>query len=248
MAGIHFVSGEKGGVGKSVMSRLLAQYFIDHAIEFRGFDTDQSHKSFTRFYAPHITQIQINDIESLDQIIEAVAENPECHIIVDLAAQTSSALNQWMADCEFIEIIKELGATPYFWHVMDDGRDSLTLLGKLITTLGDQVSYVVVQNFGRGKHFDELASSANLKLAKYHMAKSFTLAALHSNAMHKIDMKNTSFSNAIEDKTILGIAERQRVKVWLKRAYSQMDKLLAPPSQPSYSSTRRASEAIPEAI
>ena len=27
---IHFIGGEKGGVGKSVMARLLAQYWIDH--------------------------------------------------------------------------------------------------------------------------------------------------------------------------------------------------------------------------
>jgi len=29
---IHLIGGEKGGVGKSMVSRLLAQYFIDHQI------------------------------------------------------------------------------------------------------------------------------------------------------------------------------------------------------------------------
>src|SRR5687767_1308445 len=31
MANIHLIGGEKGGVGKSLVSRLLAQYFIDHS-------------------------------------------------------------------------------------------------------------------------------------------------------------------------------------------------------------------------
>ena len=35
---IHLIGGEKGGVGKSLVSRLLAQYFIDHSISFLGFD------------------------------------------------------------------------------------------------------------------------------------------------------------------------------------------------------------------
>ena len=51
MASINFIGGEKGGVGKSVVARLLAQYFIDRRRAFTGFDTDRSHTSFTRFYA-----------------------------------------------------------------------------------------------------------------------------------------------------------------------------------------------------
>ena len=30
MATIHLIGGEKGGVGKSLLARILAQYFIDH--------------------------------------------------------------------------------------------------------------------------------------------------------------------------------------------------------------------------
>ena len=50
---IHLIGGEKGGVGKSMVSRLLAQYFIDRQIPFIGFDTDRSHGSLLRFYAEY---------------------------------------------------------------------------------------------------------------------------------------------------------------------------------------------------
>ena len=50
MSSINFIGGEKGGFGKSVTARVLAQYFIDHSRPFVGFDTDRSHSSFTRFY------------------------------------------------------------------------------------------------------------------------------------------------------------------------------------------------------
>ncbi len=42
MAGIEFIGGEKGGVGKSVVARVLAQYCIDKGQPFIGFDTDRS--------------------------------------------------------------------------------------------------------------------------------------------------------------------------------------------------------------
>lgn len=36
MANIHLVGDEKGGVGKSMVARLLAQYLIDPSIPFLG--------------------------------------------------------------------------------------------------------------------------------------------------------------------------------------------------------------------
>jgi len=49
MTRLHFIGGEKGGVGKSVVARLLAQYFIDRQVPLLGFDTDMSHGSLLRF-------------------------------------------------------------------------------------------------------------------------------------------------------------------------------------------------------
>ena len=46
---IHLIGGEKGGVGKSLVARILAQYMIDRAIPFVGFDTDRSHGALLRF-------------------------------------------------------------------------------------------------------------------------------------------------------------------------------------------------------
>ena len=43
MAHIHFIGGEKGGVGKSLVARVLAQCLIDRNLPFLGFDTGRSH-------------------------------------------------------------------------------------------------------------------------------------------------------------------------------------------------------------
>ena len=69
-AQIHLVGGEKGGVGKSLTARLLAQYFIDHDIPFLGFDTDRSHGALLRYYADYASPIVPDDYESLDAIVE----------------------------------------------------------------------------------------------------------------------------------------------------------------------------------
>ena len=92
MANIHLIGGEKGGVGKSLVARILAQYLIDHESPFLGFDTDRSHGSLMRFYAGYASPVVIDRYESLDAIIEAAAEQPDRRVLVDLAAQTHEAL------------------------------------------------------------------------------------------------------------------------------------------------------------
>src|SRR4051794_24656834 len=98
MANVHFIGGGKGGVGKSVVARVLAQYLIDNHLPFLGFDTDRSHGSLLRFYAAYASPVVVDSYESMDAIVEAAIEQPEKRILVDLAAQTHELLVKWMDD------------------------------------------------------------------------------------------------------------------------------------------------------
>jgi len=228
MASINFIGGEKGGVGKSVTARALAQYFIDKGTAFTGFDTDRSHHSFNRFYADYASPVVVDRYEGLDLIASAFEDNPQQSVIVDLAAQTSAALATWIKDASLMELFAEMGVTVNLWHVMDDGRDAVDLLGRLVDTYGQGPNYVVVQNHGRGSDFVLLSESYALQKAQEHGAYVIELPRLHDACMRKIDQNNTSFWKAIHDKDssdALGMLERQRVKTWLKNCYDVFDKL-----------------------
>jgi cellulose biosynthesis protein BcsQ len=95
MSKIHFVGGEKGGVGKSVLARLLAQYHIDRGLPFTAFDTDRSHGALLRFYGDFSRPMVLDDFESADQLMEAALE-ADHDVLVDLAAQTSLPLHRWI--------------------------------------------------------------------------------------------------------------------------------------------------------
>src|SRR6185436_3418172 len=100
MANIHLIGGEKGGVGKSLVSRVLAQYFIDHSIPFLGFDSDRSHGALMRFYAGYASPVLVARYESFFVNVEATTENPDRRVIVDLAAQTQEPLTRWMDESQ----------------------------------------------------------------------------------------------------------------------------------------------------
>ena len=131
MARIHFIGGEKGGVGKSVMARLLAQYYIDREKPFRVYDADISHGAMMRYYAEYADAVDISNFESADRIAVQVAESG-LSAIVDLAAQTDQALRRWIEETGLLDLAGELGISLTFWHLLDNGSDSLMLLQRTL--------------------------------------------------------------------------------------------------------------------
>jgi hypothetical protein len=232
MASLNFIGGEKGGVGKSVTARVLAQYFIDKRRPFTGFDTDRSHTSFTRFYADYASPVIVDTYEGLD-LIASVFEEPPVEgmrksVIVDLAAQTAAPLSRWIRDSDVMSLLAEMGVTVNFWHLADAGKDSVDLLDRLVNTYGAGPNYFVVKNQGRGSDFSQLEDSAALKKAVALGGHVITLAQLHEGSMRKIDRQNASFWAAIHTTSgpdALGMLERQRVKTWLRGTYATLDAL-----------------------
>jgi hypothetical protein len=229
MSNLHFIGGEKGGVGKSLVSRVLAQYFIDRAIPFIGFDSDKSHGALTRFYADYAAPVVVDDFGSLDRVIETATDSPDHRIIVDLAAQTHHALVRWLEDSGVLDLSDELGVTLTYWHVMDAGRDSVDLLRRLLDQFGSRMKLVLVQNALRGDRFEILEASGQRERAEGLGARVINLGHLPDTTMQKIDDRGSSFWAALnqtdKDSAPLGLLERQRVKIWLSRAYQQIETL-----------------------
>ncbi|MES2424512.1 MAG: mobilization protein [Pseudomonadota bacterium] len=232
MRSLNFIGGEKGGVGKSVLARVLAQYFIDKGQPFTGFDTDRSHTSFTRFYADFAAPVVVDSYEGLDMIAAAFEAPPVDgklqSVIVDLAAQTAAPVARWVKDSDVVALMAEMGVVVNFWHVADAGKDSVDLLDRLVNTYGAGPNYIVVKNLGRGSDFSQLDDSAALKKALALGGKVVALQQLHEASMRKIDRQNASFWAAIHTTSgpdALGMLERQRVKTWLRGTYATLDGL-----------------------
>jgi hypothetical protein len=222
---IHLIGGEKGGVGKSLVARILAQYMIDKELPFLGFDTDRSHGALMRFYAGYASPILVDRYEALDSIIEAAVEQPGRRILVDLAAQTHDPLVKWMDDAGVVNLADEMGLDLYYWHVMDSGKDSVDLLKKLLDRFGTGLKYVLVRNQVRGNDFSVLEQSGEQARAQALGAKIVSVKRLHEGVINKIDSGSSSFWKAktSEKDGGLGLMDRQRVKMWLRDAYREMD-------------------------
>jgi hypothetical protein len=180
-----------------------------------------------RFYKDFASPVVVDSYESLDAIVESAAEHPDKRVLVDLAAQTHDPLVKWMDESGVLETAQELEVLFYYWHVMDAGKDSVDLLKKLVDRFGARLNYVIVLNQLRGETFDIFYQSGERDRAKDLNAHIITLKRLHEPVINKIDAGSTSFwaakNRTKTDTNGLGLLERQRVKLWLRHAYEQID-------------------------
>ncbi len=226
MSRIHLVGGEKGGVGKSTVARLLAQELADRGEPFVAFDGDQSHGDLLRFYAGFTQPVDLLDSASVDRVLlSAIDANQK--VLVDLPAQSAGALKHWIDENGVLELAQELNIPVVIWHVMDDSRNSADLLERSVNDYAqnDGVSFVVVKNRGCGLDFFLFDHSPVRKAAEAQGAYIIELPGLDKHVMNKIDWLSLSFWAAanLTEGQCLDILERQRVKVWRKHWQQQLE-------------------------
>jgi len=229
MSRLHLVGGEKGGVGKSVFARLLAQYWIDRGIDWTGFDTDRSHGALLRYYTDYSRPLEVDRMQDLDEIVEAIADTND-EVLVDLAAQTESKLEDWLLSGDVIDLLDELGQELWYWYVIDDGKDSVNLLASLVERMGGSGHIVCVRNHGRGRDFTLFDQAKLQNRIEQLGGEVIDLPALHPATMLKIDAHDKSFWGAVHNTNpsagpCLSLMERQRAKVFLRKVAAILDPL-----------------------
>jgi len=219
MSTVHLVGGEKGGVGKSVVARLLSQLFIDRGIAFAALDADQSHGALLRSYADFTQPVDLARLESADQILDR-ALGADRRVVVDLPAQSHRALRRWIDATDVLTYAREMDVRVVLWHVTDGGFDSVAHLALLLEDFGDSVEYVVVKNEGRSRDFSQLEASEAYQRLLALRSRVVTLPELDPALMYKVDRSSASFwaaVNATEGERALAPLERRRAKFWLER-------------------------------
>lgn len=227
MGGIHFVGGEKGGVGKSVVSRVLAQYFIDHKVPFVALDGDASHPAMRRYYETWSEPLALTELESMDRIAEHAVEK-ERRVLVDLPAQSAAFVRTWIESGDVLGFARENEIPVRLWHVTDGGYDSVELLAALVRRYAKDVGYVVVRNHGRSRDFSQLDESEALAEVLALGGHVIDVPELHAAAMYRIDRYGSSFWAAANDESSplrLAPMDRRRMQRWIKDCYAQLERV-----------------------
>ncbi len=159
---IHILMQGKGGVGKSFISVILAQYLKTAGKTVFGIDTDPINDTFHQFKSLNVESCKIcnedGEIESenFDSIIDFIENNQECSdVVIDNGSSDFIPLLNYITSTKVFELLHDLEHEIIVHSVIAGGQaylETLKSLGVLLKTLqADTYKAVIWLNPINGK-------------------------------------------------------------------------------------------------
>lgn len=170
---IHFVMQSKGGVGKSVVSSLIAQYLEDKVNNLSIIDIDPNNKTLASYKSLNVEQIDIikDDENIVDQskfdiFLQNFLQSDDATFLIDTGSGEYLPLNNYLTIMGIPEIVRDFNKTMYIHVPINYGQaedDTKKCLLKLTETYTD-VGIVVWENEYFGKPTTEFTQTKAYKV------------------------------------------------------------------------------------
>jgi hypothetical protein len=172
MGAIHLTLQGKGGVGKSLVASIIAQYLRDKGREVRCIDTDPVNRTFAQYAALSADRLNLRDehnrIEqrAFDSLMERFLTEDTTTFVVDNGASTFLPLWHYLLENNALDYLRQNGRRVYVHTVITGGQallDTLNGFHELAQSTGERNIVVWVNEYlGRveaeGKKFSEMAA------------------------------------------------------------------------------------------
>jgi hypothetical protein len=236
---VHFILQGKGGIGKTLVSTILAQWIAPRDERpLRCYDTDQENATFSRYKAMNVKHVPVmTDSRNIDPkrfdalMIDILEEDGNC--VVDNGANTFSPLMGYLLENDCFALLEESGRQVYI-HTIVGGGDTLhdTAMGFLSTAKSTKVPLVLWENehFGllqsaSGKQFTESQTYADHATR---VCGRVVLAQRNADTFGA-DIKKMNIARLTADEVKqsekFNLMEKQRIKVVFRDLFEQLDKV-----------------------
>ena len=239
---VHFILQGKGGIGKTLVSTILAQWMAGQDDQeqrpLRCFDTDQENPTFSRYKAinvrhvPVMTDTRTIDPKRFDALMIALLET-DGNCVIDNGANTFSPLMAYLLENDCFDLLKESGRKVVI-HVIVGGGDTLhdTATGFTTTAKATDVPLVLWEN----QHFGLLQSASGKQFTESltyseHAARvvgRVVLTARNADTFGA-DIKKMNIARLTVDEVRasdkFNVMEKQRIKVVFRDLYTQLDQV-----------------------
>ncbi len=236
---VHFILQGKGGIGKTFVSSILAQWLKHKNPEsLRCYDTDQENTTFSRYKAlnvehiPVMTESRTIEPKRFDALMMNILE-ADGNCVIDNGANTFSPLMAYLIENACFELLKDSGRSVYI-HSIVGGGDTLhdTASGFISTAMSTPVPLILWENehFGllqtpSGKAFvDSQSFNEHIDKVKGRVRLSQRNADTFGADVKKMNTARMTYDEVMQSDKF-NIMEKQRVKVFFRDIFTQLDEI-----------------------
>lgn len=216
--------GEKGGVGKTTVARVIADFLNSRNASFRAFDAEGTTGQLLRFHPTETAAVNVASAASVAPVLDYLMEPGGKRLaLVDLGARSGEDVKSWLYRGGALEEAEasRLGITVIY--VLGGAVDSVGHLKECFGALGMDVNYVVVKNFGVAGKFDVYDHSNVRKDLLAAGAREIAIPALDGSVYQSVDRASISFSAFADGQNgNFGFTERRYCRSWLRECFAAL--------------------------
>lgn len=220
---IILVDGEKGGVGKSQLARLLVHLLTAAGIPVVGADGDKGNPHLERFYAKSIEvhAFALRNVEEWFRLTDLIADaDRRAVIIIDAPAGVSDFLREWMPSLDVA--LEDLGRPLLRVWVMNTLVDSVIRLAASRDLIPLENTRAVLN--GRDASRDKFVYWDSTNLRRDLLAaggQEVFVPALHAATNESVHKVQLSFAEAA--RALPSFSQRVTLRAWLTACSSAFD-------------------------
>jgi hypothetical protein len=214
---VVIVGADKGGVGKTFVSRAVLDYFKAQGVDARAFDTQQPDGNLKRF---HPEQTQIVDLSKSDDQIVVFDSVPKFDVtVIDIQAGLLTPTLTLLSEIGFLDMVKDGKLDITVLHVIGSTVQSLNEIAGTAKILDGSRHFIVTNHTNDAAFFSGIngvttdalkAGSALIDIPK-----------MDERATEYVEAAATSFASYA--KTGDSLVMKGKVGKWLKDVFAQFD-------------------------
>jgi hypothetical protein len=229
---VILVGADKGGVGKTTVSRTLVDYFTAHHVPTRAFDTEAPRGTLKRFHPDLTDVVDITKVPDQMKIFDTLNSSEATVTLLDVRAGLMSPTLQALKDIGFIEAAKKGQITFAVFHILGPNVASLDEIADTAAYLGDARYFMVKNYINNSTHFfdwDEATHKSYFNRIKD--AVEITVPTLNEMATEQVDLASVPYVTFIANKKPGGEAAsysfvlRGYVRHWLGNVWAEYDRI-----------------------
>lgn len=231
MIPIHWLGGEKGGMGKSFVCQAAIEYHLARKIPALFFDTDRSNPDVLRVYkeVAGVRPAILSEAEKYEVAASTIynaALNEQLPVLVNLGAASFRSLKIWIEKNYVFRSAKLNDISFYNWFVSDGSSASLQLFQQSLDYFGDRVRHVFVENYGMTERWGQIPEYEALT---HRMEKENVMVVEFPRFVGDQDRElirtlGLTFSAAQQHEAFETLAQ-QRIKFYLDDVYDEFDRV-----------------------
>ncbi|MDF7677075.1 AAA family ATPase [Neisseriaceae bacterium ESL0693] len=239
MAKIHIILQGKGGVGKSMIAAMIAQYKISKGQKPLCIDTDPVNSTFESYQVLNVQRLDILDDDEIntrnfDTLVELIASTKN-DVIIDNGSSSFVPLSSYLIGNQVPALIQEMGHELIVHSVITGGQaflDTLNGFNTLAKQFPAECVFMVWLNPYWGpiehgnKSFEDMKAYTDNKarvaaIIQIPTLKEETYGRDFSEMLHG----RQTFDEALADST-LTIMTRQRLKIVKSQIFQQLENVV----------------------